>query len=394
MKKILVLTHSIYPLTAGDALYNYGLIKAINRIRDLKVISYLRDDFDIKFAESQVEFDVSFFHKSEVYDTKLSRKAKYARIFDVDKEIFKAVCNELDTGDYDCIVIAHIVLGQYFELLKKKYANIKFVYESQNVEAENKKLFDKYEAFLKKRNIIRKVARYFLKKYEMKCHMRYERMLVCESDFYFSVSKADIEGHRKLYGQISPAYYAKPLIEFPCNKNIDTVSRTTKNILIVGTMSWFPNIEGVLWFANNVMPLIVNDGYKLYVVGNKPVEEIKELQKKHPENIVVTGSVDSMDEYFEKCDISIVPLFSGTGVKIKVIESIARGIPTISTSFAAKDYDITDEIVIADTPEEFVNAIKKIEANTDYRCELHRKMKEYYENYMNLDLDIVNLLKN
>ena len=141
------------------------------------------------------------------------------------------------------------------------------------------------------------------------------------------------------------------------------------------------------------MTQLMEENYKLFIVGNNPSDSILALSKQWPENIIVTGKVPAVDPYFEMCDISIVPLFEGTGTKIKVLESIGRGIPTIATGFAAKDYGLVDEISIADTAQEFIDTIHYLENNKSYRIKQYRKMKAYYAKYNQLDKEIYEIFK-
>ena len=124
-------------------------------------------------------------------------------------------------------------------------------------------------------------------------------------------------------------------------------------------------------------------------MGSKPTPEIKALAS---ENIIVTGFVDSTEPYFKECDISIIPVFEGTGAKIKVLESIARGIPTVCAGFAAKDYDIQDEICVANSAEDFVNKIEMLEYRPEIRVKQYQAMDIYYKKYFHLNSEIVDIL--
>lgn len=385
-----MISHNTYPLTAGDSLYNYGLIKAISEICKVDLYSLLEKDIPCESVELDIQGNCYFYHQQEVY--KPSKKAEYARVFNVDRKMFEDICFAIENNCYKYVVVMHIVMARYVELLKKKYPKIKIIYVSQNVEIENKKMFDVYEASLKRRSIVRKTARFFLKKYEFMLHKQYEKMLVTDTFSYFSVSREDIEIHKKIYGKLSPSYFAKPLIEFPCSKTKECLHKFNKRLLIAGSMSWFPNVNGIIWFIENVMSVLSQEGYQLYLVGNAPAQCLVDISEKYKEYIILTGRVPSMDEYFEKCDISIIPIFTGTGAKIKVLESIARGIPTVSTTYAAKDYDLVDEVIIADTAESFINAIHELEEIKEKRIMLFEKMQSYYKRYMQLNPEIVSLL--
>ena len=161
-------------------------------------------------------------------------------------------------------------------------------------------------------------------------------------------------------------------------------------------MDWYPNINGIEWFVENVfIPLVKRDpAYKLYLVGRKPDYRIKQLGEKC-KNIIVTGSVDSVDPYYEECDVSIIPVFEGTGAKIKVLESLGKGIPTVCSDFAAKDYLLNNRemLVVPQNVEAFERAINELEYRLETRMEIYDKMERYMNTYYDINPEIVKLFE-
>lgn len=132
------------------------------------------------------------------------------------------------------------------------------------------------------------------------------------------------------------------------------------NILFVGTLTWEPNNNGIVWFLKNVLPLIekLKLNYRLYIVGKNPGDELSVLAKMHT-NVILTGYVESVDEYYDKCHCMIVPLFIGSGQRVKIIEAFSKGMPVISTSVGAEGLEFihNDTGLLANTPEEFAETI-------------------------------------
>ncbi|UFT95768.1 glycosyltransferase [Pectobacterium carotovorum] len=120
------------------------------------------------------------------------------------------------------------------------------------------------------------------------------------------------------------------------------------SILFWGAMNRKENEDAVIWFVNEIFPLIKKEinNAKLYVVGTSPSETIKSLAC---ESIIVTGFVESPKIFFEKAQVAIVPLRYGAGIKIKVIEALAAKIPVVSTSVGAEGIiDSDDLLYVAD----------------------------------------------
>jgi glycosyltransferase involved in cell wall biosynthesis len=155
-------------------------------------------------------------------------------------------------------------------------------------------------------------------------------------------------------------------------------------ILHLGTMSWLPNIEGVLWFIRSVWPIIKasNPNTHLTIAGKNPPPEIKALSE---ETVTVTGYVSDPTPYLRKTGVFIVPLISGSGMRVKILDAWRWGLPTVSTSLGAEGilYKDNENILIADHPLEFADATLKILTQPELRNSLRvngrRWVEEHYD---------------
>jgi glycosyltransferase involved in cell wall biosynthesis len=102
-------------------------------------------------------------------------------------------------------------------------------------------------------------------------------------------------------------------------------------------------------------------GVTLTVVGRDPYPALIELSKRDP-SVIVTGRVDDVRPYMEEAAVYIVPLRIGGGTRLKIYEAMAMEKPIVSTSIGAEGLPVTDgkEIVLADTPELFADAVVKL----------------------------------
>lgn len=394
MKNIIFIAHRLFPLESGDSLYNYGVVKEINKISNLYVYSYvhINDVDNIKKIDDDLK-NVEFYVNKSDYSRFLNLIAKIGKVRPVDKKMMSDICQTIISKDIDIVFVSHIFTVQFALILRRKFPKLKIIYISHNAEAYNLIERDLQNTQYANASWFKQALHFIRMKIAILLYKYYEHTLLTISECYFSISKSDILIHQNMYGTVSKPYLCKPLIEFSCSKSPEKLKVFNKRLLMVGSMSWYPNIEAAVWFVHNVMTVLANEGYTLYLVGGGPNEEIYRLKELYPDNIVITGRVPSTDEYFFDCDISVIPIFSGTGVKIKVLESIGRGIPTIATSFAAKDYDISEEILIADTAEQFIKCIRNLEANYLLREKLFVAMKKYYSEYMKLSPEIIKLIK-
>ncbi len=123
-----------------------------------------------------------------------------------------------------------------------------------------------------------------------------------------------------------------------CQLNIDN----SQTILHLGTMFWPPNVAGVLWFARDVLPLIWQQApeARFVVVGKNPPPDICSLAS--DPRIQVTGYVSDPQPYLQAADVFVVPLHSGGGMRVKILDAWLWGLPIVSTPIGAEGIELVD----------------------------------------------------
>lgn len=138
------------------------------------------------------------------------------------------------------------------------------------------------------------------------------------------------------------------------------VHRGENTILFIGNMVWYPNYQGILWFISEVFPLVLKENplARLVIVGEAP----DHLLKSSYQNITFTGHVKKLQSYYEQTRVFIVPLFIGSGIRIKILEALSYQIPVVSTTTGSEGIPLSlkKKIHLANTPTEFMNEILKI----------------------------------
>jgi glycosyltransferase involved in cell wall biosynthesis len=125
----------------------------------------------------------------------------------------------------------------------------------------------------------------------------------------------------------------------------------TPRLLFCGSLDYGPNKEGIIWFANEVWPLVLKQfkNATLTIIGRNPSRDTISFFS-GIQGINFIGPVKDVRLFYKECTISIVPIFTGSGTRLKILEAMALGIPVVSTSKGAEGIDIEDgkNIVIAD----------------------------------------------
>jgi GT2 family glycosyltransferase/glycosyltransferase involved in cell wall biosynthesis len=151
-------------------------------------------------------------------------------------------------------------------------------------------------------------------------------------------------------------------------------------ILFVGSFQHHPNVDGVLWFLSNVMPIVhawIPD-LRFHIIGTNPPKEICEQACEY---IVIEGFIENMDEQLASRRLSVAPLRYGSGVKGKINQSMAYGLPCVATPSAVEgmELDWQNEILVAESAHDFAEAIAELYENEEYWTLVAEKSMESIE---------------
>lgn len=368
---ILFLTNLLpYPLDNGGKIKTYTILRSLKNEGHCVDLLCFKESLDCTKMEESDLLEICE-NIQQVYQRLTTVENKKYMMFLAVKSLFskygvstyKFISKEMrhyilswKTKKYDIIYIDHLPMYVYSDLCRKLWPEAKLILDEHNCEATI--LRRKAESTV---NPLKKAFMFF----EAKKVERFESQSVLSADKVIVLSEVDYDTLR--------ASAKKDFIHAIIP--IGVVDRGTKkqrtqiddvlNILFVGTMTWEPNNHGLIWFLDNVIPLMEHRKmkYKLYIVGKNPSEDVKQRAELY-ENITITGYVESVDEYYDTCDCMIVPLFIGSGQRVKLIEGFSKGMPAVSTTIGAEGLNYVDgeNILIADNADKFVEGIEKMYA--------------------------------
>lgn len=160
-----------------------------------------------------------------------------------------------------------------------------------------------------------------------------------------------------------------------------------KNSLIfVGGFLHNPNIDAVLYFCKKILPLVKKKlpHVELAIVGSHPPEEIRQLRNS---SIEVTGYVSSTTPYLHRSYISVAPLRYGAGMKGKIGEAMAHGVPVVTTLIGAQGMNLKngEDAMIADSPAGFSESIIELVQNDDLYKRIQNNSIEYVKGNLTPD---------
>lgn len=273
-------------------------------------------------------------------------------------------------------------LGNFVKKLKKYSKDIRYVCFFHDIGA------DLYRQRMKRGN--------FAERLENMSAIRQEKITVKYSDINIVYHSVDACKFKKYYG-FSPDFII-PLTAFiplQGDQNVVTSAKSIKSILFVGS-SYYPNVLGINWFFNEVLPKLV-DNIKVKIVGRiaAKIENIED------ERVEIVGPVESLESYYREADIVILPIFDGGGMKVKTIEAVSYGKCIVGTTeslhgfweFMGEEQNKT--VFCVDDSESWITILNKL-VNSDihrFNCGMYEIFYKQFS-YKKLLNEFTNLIDN
>lgn len=192
---------------------------------------------------------------------------------------------------------------------------------------------------------------------------RWEKKLCARFDGVITVSPEDSRISKERYGLTNVLGDVPAGVDAEFFAGVRSKEAAEPVIGFLGSMDWLPNIEGIRWFVEQSLPAVrmVLPGVKLLVIGRNPPEALKRLAQADP-LIEFTGTVDDVRPHVARCRIMIVPLLSGGGTRIKLLEIMAAGRAVVSTTVGAEGLGLEHErhLILADTAPTFAEGVLRL----------------------------------
>lgn len=379
--KILLLCNKLpYPTNDGSSIaiarMIEGFVDASAQVTALclNTVKHRKDPQKIPSAiKKNVHFEIV-----EV-NTNPTRRNAFANLFQklpfhvsrfYQKEVADKLLELLQSTPYDVVQLEGIFMMPYFRLIRD-HSHAKIALRTHNVE---------HQIWERAIPTAKPVLRAFLKNQTKKLK-RYEHWCAKEVDAVVAISENDAR-----YFKV----FNKKIIAIPCGIQRVTEVKNVNNrsFFHLGAMDWLPNQQGVEWLLDNVWPLVLekDNTLALHLAGRAMSHE---FAKRSVPGVTIHGEVEDATAFRKNHGIMLVPLLAGSGIRIKIIEGLAEGLPIISTKIGAQGIPGTpgENILLAKSEEEFAESILLL-ANNPEKCRAIGKNAALLatENFMNKNL--------
>ncbi len=258
-----------------------------------------------------------------------------------------------------------IVCDSLFSLYAVKQSNpeasTKLWLRSHNVEFRNWITLSKQQSFLKK-------WLYVLQAKQLK---REELKLVKSVDLNLCISTED----ERMFHELLPDSKTK-LLPIHVKSNPDLIIKN-RECYFLGSSNWGPNIDSV----NYLLKCWSQDSFRPYTLTIAGGFNAMYTSNQIPESVQLLGRVDNLDQFLSEQGILVAPSFSGSGIKVKILEALGAGIPVITTEFGAQG--ITDEagLIMVTNEIQILEAIQKVKTDESYFQQISNLGKSYIQKY-------------
>ncbi|WP_236975591.1 glycosyltransferase family 4 protein [Membranihabitans maritimus] len=294
----------------------------------------------------------------------------------INKEYSMKLVNMLQSGTkYDFVLLESLYMIPYLHIIKKN-TNAKILLRSHNVEFE---IWDRLAN--NKRNPI---IKWYLKRLAGQLK-DFEVRSLGDISYLLPISQKDGEkyagfGYR---GNLFHLPVGMDLNQYPMKK----MEQSDKVELgFIGSLDWMPNIEGLMWFLREVWPAVENKyGEKcvLHIAGRNMPRNLLSIHKK---SVVIHGEVDDAIAFINQFPYFIVPLFSGSGMRVKILEAMALGKIVLSTKVGIEGIPATadKEYLLTDSKEQYLSAIDNLMENKYSTSIIGRNARSFLEDNYSL----------
>lgn len=261
-----------------------------------------------------------------------------------DEHFEKVLAHLLSKKEFDIIQIEGSYMGIYLKQIRAQ-SNAKVVLRAHNVEYKIWDRMSKSESDLIKSAYV---------KYLKSGIEKFEKNIAQQFDGIIPITKVDAAFFEKEAARV-------PLQVIPAGVDLSEFQSKGQaqadSLFMIGNLQWLPNLQSIDWFLENAWSKVKSaiPGASLHIAGKNPPKRILELNL---DGVTVHGMVESAQDFMNAYSVMIVPLLSGSGMRIKIIEGMAAAKCVVSTPIGAEGIDAIpgEELVIAE-PSDFADSI-------------------------------------
>lgn len=379
LKFVIVSPRFPYPLDRGDRLTVYHLCRFLSRRHEIALVAGLEHAEDRRYIEHLEPFC------SEIHTIPITRLRGYpaalagmvrgrpAQVAYYDQQAFRGLVRSVVSRLKPDVLYSHMI--RVAPLLDGLGAPVRVLAMQLSMALQ----------FRRAKEHSRGPYRW-LCAYEERAAGAYEARIAREFDLCLLISKHDLRaiGSHELASRVLLNPHGVDADRFTPDP---TVEREPNTIVMSGHMGYAPNIDGALYFAKEVLPLVRRQvpDVRWNVVGTDATPSLRALAA--DPRIVVTGRVPSVIDYLRRAQVAVAPIRMGAGLQNKLLEALSTGVPMVATTVANEGIGAEHDrdLLLADTPQAFATAVVRLLTDDSLRRRLATAGRAFIESQWTLE---------
>ena len=287
----------------------------------------------------------------------------------------------LSSESFDFIVFDNLFSAVYFDCITK-YSDSILLLRAHNIES----------------NVYREIREkhpfYPLRKWLMHENAKlekWEKNIISKVDGIIGISNADVEQFKQWKSTLKSCVIPVS-IKIPENLKVNTKHTDAMKLFHIGAMDWQPNIDGIRWFISKVFPVLRKQipDIEFHFAGKSMPSFFMNHQIP---GIYCHGEVDDAIEFMSKYDALVVPIFSGSGIRIKILEAMSMGIPVISSGIGISGIPAENKIhyLKANSADDYLSAVNDLMHNNDLYQYLSENEISFIADHYSLQKNVLTL---
>lgn len=383
--KILFLTPQVpCPPQQGTALRNWGLVAGLAARHEVSLLTFAEQPFHPAPALAAACARIETVAPPERALSRRLRDLVLTHQPDMALRLESALFRQrlaawLEQEAFDIVHVEGIELVPYINLLEATRPRPFILFDDHNCEY----LLQQRVCLTDLRNPLRwhGAAYSFIQWQRLQ---RYEAQACRRADHVVAVSAADAAALRELVPGLNPTVIPNGLDLSAYDPGVAPAPGMGKQaIVFTGKMDYRPNVDAMLWFARQVLPHIRQQipVAHLWIVGQQPHRRLAPLQE--DPGVTVTGWVESPQPFIAGAAVYVVPMRMGGGTRLKVLEAMAMERAVVATSLGAEGFTVQheQELILADDPPAFAEAVVSLLRNPSRRAALGRAARAFVQAY-------------
>jgi glycosyltransferase involved in cell wall biosynthesis len=369
MKVLMLCPHPPYPPNSGGRIRQWHQIRYLGARHELTVLCYAltAEEYEQKWMLNQQCDHALVIKHAGMQETNLvpdadlpvTIKGYYTIVMQ------QALQTLLKKTNFDCAIVENLFMAPYVELF-----SIPAVLQEYNIESRIYLQYAELPQRTAKERALWKATAILMREYENKIWPAFPLRTVVSLQDKQEMDFRCANGKTVLVENGVDSESLQPLHLTEC-----------KRLLFMGTLDYYPNSDAAFYLVKEIMPLVwrSDPSVALYIAGRNPHEAITQLSR--DSRIQVIANPPDMREIAKQCCAAVVPMRIGGGTRIKILDSLAMGLPTITTSRGCEGLSVVDDVhlLVRDAPETFAAAAMELIRDSHLRARLSVQGRQLVE---------------